>query len=86
MEPEGIIEHRHFRRVHQSCLHEEPMLDLVVSGRHAANTTVAFRADTDVTLNHDELMWRIEDAAKNQTARNPESTVLDSMELNGNVR
>ena len=27
-----------------------------------------------------ELMWRIEDAAKNQTARNPEFTVLDSVE------
>ena len=25
-------------------------------------------------------MWRIEDAAKNQTARNPEFTVLDSVE------
>ena len=67
------------------------MLDLVVSGQHAADTTVAFRADTDVTLNvrslvnssaacHDEIMWRIEDGARNQTARNPESTVLDSTE------
>ena len=28
-------------------------------------------------------MWRIEDAAKNQTARNPEFTVLDSMETSG---
>ena len=27
-----------------------------------------------------ELMWRIEDAAKNQTARNPEFTTLDSVE------
>ena len=27
-----------------------------------------------------ELMWRIEDAAKNETARNPEFTVLDSVE------
>ena len=28
---------------------------------------------------HDELMLRIEDASKNQTARNPECTVLDSV-------
>ena len=35
---------------------------------------------------HDELMWRIEDAedaAKKQTARNPEFTVLDSVGTSG---
>ena len=30
-------------------------------------------------LSFAELMWRIEDAAKNHTAKNPEFTVLDSV-------
>ena len=58
-----------------------------MSSRHAEDTTAAFRADTDDAQRqepcHDELTWRIEDAAKNQTARNPEFTVLDSRETSG---
>ena len=41
-------EHRHFRRVHQNSLHANSMPGL--SCPHAADTTVAFRADTSAQL------------------------------------
>ena len=46
LEPEGIIEQHHFRRVHQNSFARKLDARLVVSARHAADTTAAFRADT----------------------------------------
>ena len=63
-----IIEHRHFRRVHPNSLHANSMLDLVVFGRHAADTTVAFRADTTAEFHREREMMiemaSLDDAGK----------------------
>ena len=82
-----------FRREHQNCSSADSILDLScpASMPHTqlprfAQTPQPRRADAVVTLNVRslaELMWRIEDAAKNQTARNPESTVLDPVDTSG---
>ena len=70
LEPEGIIENRHFPRVHQNSLYANSMPDL-------SKTQLPRFAQTPLP-SFAELMRRIQDAAKNQTARNPEFTVLDS--------
>ena len=44
----GSLNTATFRREHQNRLSADTMLDLVVSGRHAAHTTAEFRADTTV--------------------------------------
>ena len=73
LEPEGIIEHRHFRRAHQNSLHANAILDLSCPAGMPKTQLSSFA----------ELMLRIEDAAKNQTARNPEFPVLDSVGTSG---
>ena len=73
---------------------QDSLPDLVVFCRQAVDTTVEFCTDAVVTLDvinpvHclvpavTELMRRIEDASKNQTARDPELTEKDSQRLIG---
>ena len=76
LEPEGIIEHRHFPRVHQNSLYADSMPDLSCPAGTPKTQLPRF-AQTPLP-SFAELVRRIQDAAKNQTARNPEFTVLDS--------
>ena len=66
LETEGIIEHRHFRRVHQTSLHTNSTPNLSCPAG-MSQTQLAHFAHTPLPT-FAELMWRIEDAPKNQSS------------------